>query len=184
MVSLFPKEAIEELQNRFGNSFEALSANEQAVLVTALLENEINSPRIQNLLDLNMIEVGKLLFHLSNTGYLISAGRGRGTTYSVSHSSTISVNPNHQININGAEINTKDPEINTKDRQTIGVLRKRVLEYCKTPHTAKEILSHIERTYQYRNVQVFIKALVEQGKLVPENVNIKRNVKYVASDDF
>lgn len=184
MVSLFPKEAIEELQNRFGNSFEALSANEQAVLVTALLENEINSPRIQNLLDLNMIEVGKLLFHLSNTGYLISAGRGRGTTYSVSHSSTISVNPHHQININGAEINTKDPEINTKDRQTIGVLRKRVLEYCKTPHTAKEILYHIERTYQYRNVQVFIKALVEQGKLVPENVNIKRNVKYVASDDF
>ena len=124
-----------------------------------------------------MIEVGKLLFHLSNTGYLISAGRGRGTTYSVSHSSTISVNPHHQININGAEINTKD-------RQTIGALRKRVLEYCKTPHTAKEILSHIERTYQYRNVQVFIKALVEQGKLVPENVNIKRNVKYVASDDF
>lgn len=184
MVSLFPKEAIEELQNRFGNSFDALSANEQAVLVTALLENEINSPRIQNLLDLNMIEVGKLLFHLTNTGYLISAGRGRGTTYSVSHSSAISVNPHQQININGAEINTKDPEINTKDRQTIGVLRERVLEYCKTPHTAKEILSHIERSYQYRNVQVFIKALIEQGKLVPENVNIKRNVKYVVSDDF
>ena len=61
-----------------------------------------NSSRIQNLLDLNMIEVGKLLFHLTNTGYLISAGRGRGTTYSVSHSSAISVNPHHQININGA----------------------------------------------------------------------------------
>ena len=114
---------------------------------------------------------------------MISTGRGRGTAYSV--------NPQSQININEATINIKDPEINikdpgvsNKDRKTIDVLRERVLEFCKTPHTAKEILSHIERTYQYRNVQVFIKALVEQGKLVPENVNIKRNVKYVVSDDF
>ena len=171
IVSLFPKETIEDLQKRFGKAFDSLSANEQAVLVTALLENEINNSRIQNLLDLNVIEVGKLLFHLTNTGYLISAGRGRGTTYSV--------NLQKQININEASINIKDPEISTKNRQTIDALRERVLEFCKTPHTAKEILSHIERTYQYRNVQVFIKALVEQGKLIPEKAEAKRNVRYV-----
>lgn len=183
MVSLFPKETIEELRNRFGKSFDTLSANEQAVLVTALLENDINSSRIQNLLDLNMIEVGKLLFHLTNTGYLISMGRGRGTTYSVNQLPTLSVNPQGRININEAAVNIKDPEISIKDRQTISALRERVLEFCKTPHTAKEILYHIERTYQYRNVQVFIKALVEQGKLIPENAEVRRNVRYVVPEE-
>ena len=190
MVSLFPKEAIEELQNRFGKVFNALPANEKAVMVTVLLEKEVNSPRIQNLLNLNMIEVGKLLFHLTNTGFLISTGRGRGTTYRLTESPDISVNPHDQININDAVINIKDPEINIKDpgvsikdRKTIEVLRERVLEFCKTPHTTKEILHHIERSYQYRNVQVFIKALVEQGKLIPENAEARRNVKYVVPKD-
>lgn len=183
MVSLFPKEAIDELQKRFGKVFDTLSANEQAVLVAALLENEINSPRIQNLLDLNVIEVGKLLFHLTNIGYLISTGRGRGTTYSVNQTNALSVNPQGRININETTINIKDPEINTKDRQTIDVLRERVLIFCKTPHSAKEILSHIERTYQSRNVQVFIKALVEQGKLIPEKAEVRRNVRYVVPED-
>ena len=183
MVSLFPKEAIEDLQKRFGKGFDTLSANEQAVLVTALLENETNSPRIQNLLDLNVIEVGKLLFHLTNTGYLISMGRGRGTTYSVNQLPALSVNQQSRININETTINIKDPEISTKDRQTIDALRERVLEFCKTPRTAKEILSHIERTYQYRNVQVFIKALVEQGKLIPENAEVRRNVRYVVPEE-
>ena len=183
MVSLFPKEAIEDLQKRFGKGFDTLSANEQAVLVTALLENETNSPRIQNLLDLNVIEVGKLLFHLTNTGYLISTGRGRGTTYSVNQLPALSVNQQSRININETTINIKDPEISTKDRQTIDALRERVLEFCKTPRTAKEILSHIERTYQYRNVQVFIKALVEQGKLIPENAEVRRNVRYVVPEE-
>lgn len=182
MVSLFPKEAIEELQRRFGKAFDNLSANEQAVLVTALLENEINSSRIQNLLDLNVIEVGKLLFHLTNTGYLISTGRGRGTTYSVNPQSHININE-ATINIKDPEINIKDPGVSNKDRKTIEVLREIVLEFCKTPHTTKEILHHIERSYQYRNVQVFIKALVEQGKLIPENAEARRNVKYVATKD-
>ena len=183
MVSLFPKKAIEELQNRFGKVFNALPANEKAVMVTALLEKEVNSPLIQNLLNLNMIEVGKLLFHLTNTGFLISTGRGRGTTYRLTESSDISVNPHDQININDDEINIKDTGVSIKDRKIIEVLRERVLEFCKTPHTTKEILHHIERSYQYRNVQVYIKALVEQGKLIPENAEARRNVKYVVPKD-
>ena len=51
-------------------------------------------------------------------------------------------------------MNIKDPEINTKNRQIIDALRERVLEFRKTPHTAKGILPHTERTYQYRNIQI------------------------------
>jgi transcription initiation factor IIE alpha subunit len=75
MVSLFPPEAIEYMRHLLGDKFDGLSSDEQAVLVTAYLEEEINSPRIQTLLDKNVFEVERILFHLTNLGYLVSAGR-------------------------------------------------------------------------------------------------------------
>ena len=185
MVSLFPPEAIEHMRHLLGEKFDSLSSDEQAVLVTAFLEEEINSPRIQTLLDKNVLEVGKLLFHLTNLSYLVSAGRGRGTTYSVTSMPVSNINGNEiningeKININESEINIKGSRINNNEHQIIIALREKVLEFCVEPHTVKEILDHIDRTNQYRNVQVFIKALVEQGRLVPEDSAKKRNVRYM-----
>ena len=171
MVSLFPPEAIEHMRHLLGDRFDGLTSDEQAVLVTTYLEEEINSPRIQTLLDKNVFEVGRILFHLTNLGYLVSSGRGRGTTYSIT-SAPIS-------NMNGGKINIKGSRIKTNEHQIIIALREKVLEFCVEPHTVKEILDYIDRTNQYRNVQVFIKALVEQGRLVPEDPAKKRNVRYM-----
>ena len=171
MVSLFPPEAIEHMRHLLGDRFDGLTSDEQAVLVTTYLEEEINSPRIQTLLDKDVFEVGRILFHLTNLGYLVSSGRGRGTTYSIT-SAPIS-------NMNGGKINIKGSRIKTNEHQIIIALREKVLEFCVEPHTVKEILDYIDRTNQYRNVQVFIKALVEQGRLVPEDPAKKRNVRYM-----
>ena len=178
MVSLFPPEAIEHMRHLLGDKFDGLTSDEQAVLVTAYLEEEINSPRIQTLLDNNVLEVGKILFHLTNLGYLVARGRGRGTTYSVTSVPLSNIN-DERININEGEINIKDSRININEHQIIIALREKVLEFCVEPHTVKEILDYINRTNQYRNVQVFIKALVEQGRLVPEDPDKKRNVRYI-----
>ena len=105
MVSLFPPEAIEYMRHLLGDKFDGLSSDEQAVLVTAYLEEEINSPRIQTLLDKNVLEVGRILFHLMNLGYLVSAGRGRGTTYSVTSAPVSNTNGDLSI-INEVPSNT------------------------------------------------------------------------------
>ena len=65
--------------------------------------------------------------------------------------------------MNGGKINIKGSRIKTNEHQIIIALREKVLEFCVEPHTVK----------------VFIKALVEQGRLVPEDPAKKRNVRYM-----
>ena len=184
MVSLFPPEAIEHMWHLLGEKFDALSSDEQAVLVTAFLEEEINSPRIQTLLDKNVLEVGKLLFHLTNLGYLVSAGRGRGTTYSVT-SMPVSNNNGGLSNTNEVLSNTNEEasNINNSRKLTFRDIERRrqmVLDFCdKEAHSAKEILNYLDISYQSKNIHRYILVLVEQGRLVPEDTAKKRNVRYM-----
>ena len=45
------------MRNLLGDKFDTLLPDEQAILVTAYLEDEVSSPRIQTLLDKNVLEV-------------------------------------------------------------------------------------------------------------------------------
>ncbi len=184
MVSLFPPEAIEYMRHLLGDKFDGLSSDEQAVLVTAYLEEEINSPRIQTLLDKNVFEVGRILFHLTNLGYLVSAGRGRGTTYSVTSVPVSNTNGDLSI-INEVPSNTNGDlsNINGPGKLTFRDIERRrqmVLDFCdKEAHSAKEILDYLDVSYQSKNIHRYILVLVEQGRLVPEDPNKKRNVRYM-----
>lgn len=56
-----------------------------------------------------------------------------------------------------------------------------VLDFCdKEAHSAKEILDYLDVSYQSKNIHRYILVLVEQGRLVPEDPNKKRNVRYLA----
>ncbi len=184
MVSLFPPEAIEYMRHLLGDKFDGLSSDEQAVLVTAYLEEEINSPRIQTLLDKNVLEVGRILFHLTNLGYLVSAGRGRGTTYSVTSAPVSNTNGDLSI-INEVPSNTNGDlsNINGPGKLTFRDIERRrqmVLDFCdKEAHSAKEILDYLDVSYQSKNIHRYILVLVEQDRLVPEDPNKKRNVRYM-----
>ena len=56
-----------------------------------------------------------------------------------------------------------------------------VLEYCNgQSHTAGEILAYLGVTYQSKNIQRYIVALLEHGQLAIEDSTKKRNVRYIA----
>ena len=57
------------------------SANEQIVLSTAYLENEVSNTRLQALLDIHPTDIGKMLYGLTKRHLLLMNHKGRWTTY-------------------------------------------------------------------------------------------------------
>lgn len=48
-----------------------------------------------------------------------------------------------------------------------------VLDFCdKEAHSAKEILDYLDVSYQSKNIHRYILVLVEQGRLVPEDIRV------------
>ena len=119
MISLMPIECTEYLQRLFGMAYQHLSSNEQIVLATAQLENEVTNTRLQAMLDLHSTEVGKLLAELVEKRMLIVKWKGRWTTYSVN---TDYVIQGEQVSITDLEV--PDVSLNKTDRQ--------IYEYVKT----------------------------------------------------
>ena len=81
MVSLMPIECTEYLYNVFGKDYQLLQAEEQIILSTAYLEEKVSNTRLQSVLNLSSIEVGRLLADLVEKNMLIVENRGRWTTY-------------------------------------------------------------------------------------------------------
>lgn len=83
MLSLLPDECTIALHKIFGEAYATLSANEQKVLCTAQLEGEVSNSRLQDILDLHPVDIGKLLNDLTAQGYLSRNSKGRWTTYKI-----------------------------------------------------------------------------------------------------
>ena len=81
MVSLMPVECTEYLHKIFGQDYQYLQAEEQIILSTAYLEEKVSNTRLQSVLNLTSIEVGRLLTGLVERKMLIVENRGRWTTY-------------------------------------------------------------------------------------------------------
>ena len=83
MMSLLPEECTVFLRNAFGEAYSKLSADEQKILCTARLEGEVSNNRLQGILDLHPVDIGKLLSELTAQGYLSHESKGRWTTYKI-----------------------------------------------------------------------------------------------------
>lgn len=71
---------------------------------------------------------------------------------------------------------------NIKSKMTLSDKQKEVVAYCIIPRSSREILEHIDVTYQNRNIVRFILTLIEEGYLVrtfPDSPNAPTQ-KYVA----
>ena len=112
MISMMPAECTTYLQSLIGIDYDTLSAPEQVVLATAYLEKEVSNNRLQSLLNLNPIEIGKVLAQLTQNKYLIMNSRGRWSTYYIN--SDYVKNP-AQIDI--PAIIDKSVELNATDKQ-------------------------------------------------------------------
>ena len=112
MISMMPAECTTYLQSLIGIDYDTLSAPEQVVLASAYLEKEVSNNRLQSLLNLNPIEIGKVLAQLTQNKYLIMNSRGRWSTYYIN--SDYVKNP-AQIDI--PAIIDKSVELNATDKQ-------------------------------------------------------------------
>jgi ATP-dependent DNA helicase RecG len=81
MISTLPEEAMERLDQRFGDRFRARGADEIQALVTAEVEGEITNQRLQEMLALHRVDITRMLRGLVKDGLLVSDGQGRGTRY-------------------------------------------------------------------------------------------------------
>jgi len=86
MVSLMPIECTKYLYDVFGQEYQALPAEEQIILSTAYLEEKVSNTRMQSVLGLPSIEVGRMLADLVEREMLIAENRGRWTTYYINDS--------------------------------------------------------------------------------------------------
>lgn len=81
MESMFPEEAIEELQDRFGERFDELPELERLVLVSAAAEGTINHARVKELCADHPVDITRALTSLVRSGMLQSDGVRRGMIY-------------------------------------------------------------------------------------------------------
>lgn len=83
MVSLMPMECTEYLNGVFGMAYQHLQSEEQIILATAYLEEKVSNARLQSVLGMHSIEVGRLLADLVEKNMLVVERRGRWTTYQI-----------------------------------------------------------------------------------------------------
>ena len=81
MVSLMPAECTEYLHRLFGDAYTRLKSEEEIILATAYLEGEVSNSRMQSVLNLHAVDVGKYLYHLVEKDMLRRISKGRWTTY-------------------------------------------------------------------------------------------------------
>lgn len=83
MVSLMPIECTSYLNEIFGVVYQHLQAEEQIILATAYLEEKVSNTRLQSVLGMYSVDIGRLLANLVELNMLIAEKRGRWTTYQI-----------------------------------------------------------------------------------------------------
>lgn len=166
-ISLMPKECTEYLQNKFGWVYEKLERCGQIILGTAYLERYVTNSRLQAILGLTSIEVGRMLLELVHKNILIFDGNGRWRRYSINERFSI---PPEQIDL------TVDEQINFKiDTDKI------IYNYIKTNGfiTAQQVITSTKLTSKSGAVKALNRLIDEQ---LIKKVRRGRQITYVLED--
>ncbi|MFZ4535966.1 ATP-binding protein [Propionivibrio sp.] len=109
MTSTFPDGTLEKLQQRFGEPFATLAADEVRALATAHVEGEISNQRLQDMLALHRVDITQMLRGLVRKGLLRAEGVGRGRHYAISGAAAEGAPP---ISVGAPPISVGAPPIN------------------------------------------------------------------------
>ena len=166
-ISLMPKECTEYLQSKFGWVYEKLERCGQIILGTAYLERYVTNSRLQAILGLTSIEVGRMLLELVHKNILIFDGNGRWRRYSINERFTI---PPEQIDL------TVNEQINFKiDTDKI------IYNYIKINGfiTAQQVITSTKLTSKSGAVKALNRLIDEQ---LIKKVRRGRQITYVLED--
>lgn len=146
-----------------------LSSDEQLVLIHARNQGFVNNAAVQALTGLHRADITSLLIGLRNKGFLVQESTRRWASYKLSDAIK-SIDYGKPIKKTYQE----KPIKKTED------LKSRILQFCRTPQTAKEIANAVGRNHIYL-VMHYLTPLVKAGELVYTNPSQPkaRNQKYV-----
>ena len=166
MVSLMPMECTDYLCTTFGKTYQYLKAEEQIILATAYLEDKVSNTRLQSVLGLQSIEIGRLLADLVDKNMLIAEKRGRWTTYRI----------NAEYEIQPEQMNLADISISKVDLNKTDQLIYQFVQ-ANGMITTQQVVDIIDTISTIQGASVAINRLIKKGLL--EKVQQGRHVFYV-----
>ena len=81
LSSLIPEEALQSLNERFGDDFGRMTETERLALITVEIEGTVTHSRLKQISSDHPRDITSILRHLVDAGILESKGRGRATVY-------------------------------------------------------------------------------------------------------
>lgn len=155
MVSLMPKECTDYLNSVFGMAYQHLQSEEQIILATAYLEEKVSNARLQSVLSMHSIEVGRLLTNLVEKNMLIVERRGRWTTYQINTEYEIQPEQLELVDISTATVDLKKTDqLIYQFVQTNGMI------------TTQQIVDMIDSISTTQGASVAVNRLISKGLLV------------------
>lgn len=188
LVSLFPEDVHKALIQSFGSGrINSLKQESLLTLATCFAEGSTNNDRLQHLLNMHPSDITGMLRTLCTDGFLISDGKGRGTTYQVNMQLGKNVASSGD-NVASSENNVASSKTNvasSEDNVAINFKKKR-LPYeeitkliCSVATDylfLEEIATAVGRNVRYLNNKI-IPRMIEEQKLERLYPNIPNHPK-------
>lgn len=154
MVSLMPKECTDYLNSVFGMAYQHLQSDEQIILATAYLEEKVSNARLQSVLSMHSIEVGRLLANLVEKNILVVERRGRWTTYQI----------NTEYEIQPEQLGLVDISISTVDLKKTDQM---IYQFVQTNGmiTTQQIVDMVDSISTVQGASVAVNRLIDKGLL-------------------
>ena len=154
MVSLMPKECTDYLNSVFGMAYQHLQSDEQIILATAYLEEKVSNARLQSVLSMHSIEVGRLLANLVEKNMLVVERRGRWTTYQI----------NTEYEIQPEQLGLVDISISTVDLKKTDQM---IYQFVQTNGmiTTQQIVDMVDSISTVQGASVAVNRLIDKGLL-------------------
>ena len=186
LVSLFPEDIHQALIQSFGSErISRLKQESLLTLATCFAEGSTNNDRLQHLLNMHPSDITGMLRTLCADGFLISDGKGRGTTYQVNmqsaeHVAKINV-ASSKDNVASSEDNVASPEDNVasnfkKKRLPYEEITKLICSVATDYLFLEEIATAVGRNVRYLNNRI-IPRMIEEQKLERLYPNIPNHPK-------
>lgn len=169
MISLMPKECTEYLQRKFGWVYDKLDKFEQIILGTAYLEKYVSNSRLQAILGISSIEIGRILLELVHKNILTFDKNGRWRRYSINEQFVI---PSEQLDLS-IDRKTAELKIDTD---------KIIYNYIKTNGfiTAQQVIMSTKLTSKSGAVKALNRLIDEE---LIKKVRKGRQIIYILKEE-
>lgn len=202
MISLFPDEVVEDLKQKYGDSFARLSELERSILIIAGSEECVNHRRMKELVKDHPHDISQALHALVEKGFIEREGSGNGTFYyligehpmqdemfgaQVGRSEQMVVSSEH-LTGNMVHLGPTPEqwdrlmEIAKPIRESSKVKSKKIIEdiilvLCADNYLTLDELHHLLNREKDSLRNHYVNRMIEEGKLIPKYKNIPNHPK-------